>query len=114
MFCRSIVLVAILLAACGTAPKTTDQLLPSELSGGWKRGALQSPASSIPDLVSQLGLAFSAETQYEGPAGTVPVRVFVMRAETSAFELMQKWRQSEGTGAYKSRYFFSADPGRSS
>jgi hypothetical protein len=47
------------------------------------------------------------QTTYTGPA-SVAVRVFRMKAETSAFELIQKWRQSEGLAAYSGPYFFVA------
>jgi hypothetical protein len=33
-----------------------------------------------------------------------------MRAETSAFELMQKWRPDHGIGAFQGPYFFVATP----
>jgi hypothetical protein len=33
-----------------------------------------------------------------------------MKAETSAFELIQKWRQQDGLASYKGPYFFIARP----
>ena len=79
-------------------------VLPSSLAGGWKRGDVFT-LSDIPAVVSQLGPEESVQTVYTGP-GTVTVRAFRMRAETSAFELIQKWRQSDGLAAYKGAYFF--------
>ena len=33
-----------------------------------------------------------------------------MNAETSAFEMIQKWRQSDGLAAYQGPYFFVVSP----
>ena len=63
------------------------------------------PAADVPEAVTALGVDDSAETAYSGPA-EVRVRVFRMKAETSAFEMIQKWRQTEGLAAYKGPYFF--------
>ena len=81
-----------------------SNVLPVELAGGWKRGEV-SVLSDTPAVVSQLGPEESVQTTYSGP-GAVTVRAFRMPAETSAFELIQKWRQSEGLAAYKGPYFF--------
>lgn len=62
----------------------------------------------MPSLVTQSGVEDSAQTRYTGP-GTVQVRAFRMRAETSAFELIQKWRQSDGLAVYKGPFFFVAE-----
>jgi hypothetical protein len=34
-----------------------------------------------------------------------------MKGQTSAFELIQKWRQSDGLAVYSGPYFLVADPG---
>lgn len=77
-----------------------------DLAGVWKRSQVTS-LSDIPALISQAGPEESAETTYTGPA-IVNVQVFRMRSETSAFELMQKWRQSDGIAGYKGPYFMVA------
>jgi hypothetical protein len=38
------------------------------------------------------------------------VRVFEMNMPTSAFELIQKWRQQDGLAVYTGPYFIVADP----
>ena len=85
-----------------------DSVLPQQVANGWSRGAISTPASDIPESVTALGIEESAETMYTGPA-SVRVRVFRMKAETSAFEMIQKWRQTDGLAAYKGPYFFIAN-----
>ena len=85
-----------------------DSVLPQQVAANWTRGAITAPASDIPEAVSALGVEETAETTYTGPA-SVRVRVFRMKAETSAFEMIQKWRQTEGLAAYKGPYFFIAN-----
>jgi hypothetical protein len=80
-------------------------LLVSETTG-WKRGDVKVPAE-VPAAAESLGVVSSAEAVYAG-AGRVRVRVLQMKAETVAFEMMQKWRHTDGLGAYKGPYFFIA------
>ena len=56
----------------------------------------------------------SAAATYSGPAGNVDVQVFRLKGETNAFELMQRWRQSDGPAIYKGAYFFVAQSGNAS
>jgi hypothetical protein len=91
--------------ACSPPKKDFENVLLAQ-SGTWRRGDVSKPAS-IPELVSRLGVEDAAEATYSG-AGKVTVHVFRMRAETSAFELMQKWRQQDGVATYKGAYFFVA------
>ena len=86
-----------------------DSVLPQQVANGWIRGTIATPSSNIPEAVTALGVEDSAETTYTGPA-SVRVRVFRMKAETSAFEMIQKWRQTEGLAAYRGPYFFIANP----
>jgi hypothetical protein len=81
--------------------------LPIDLAGQWKRGTLSS-VSEIPPVISQLYPEESIQTTYTGGPGTVTLRAFRMPSETSAFELIQKWPQSQGLAAYKGPYFFIA------
>ncbi|MBC7924172.1 MAG: hypothetical protein H7039_00795 [Bryobacteraceae bacterium] len=105
---RSVIGAAFSLAACSPTRRTFDQVLPLQLEGTtWRRGDLKlGPA--IPEQVQQLGVVDASEATYLGQ-GSVRVRVFRMKAETSAFELMQKWRQVDGLAAYKGQYFFVAE-----
>ena len=104
---RAAVLVLFVLASCAKQ-QSADSVLPSELPGGWKRGSVTAPADSVPDLIRTLGLESSAQTPYE--AGTkVLVRAYRMRSDTAAFEVMQKWRQSDGMGLQKGSWFLTAN-----
>jgi hypothetical protein len=106
---RTLFLISIVFTACGKSGKSWDSVLPQQVPGGWIRGALTSPAPDIPEAVTALGVAETAETRYTGPA-SVRVRVFRMKAETSAFEMIQRWRQTDGLAAYKGPYFFVVNP----
>ena len=86
-----------------------DSVLPPQVANGGSRGAISTPASEIPEIVTALGVEETAETTYTGPA-SVRVRVFRMKAETSAFEMIQNWRQTDGLAAYNGPYFFIANP----
>lgn len=99
-------LISSVTAGCTRTARPLADVLPMDLAGVWKRSQVTS-LSDIPALISQAGPAESAETTYTGPA-TVNVQVFRMRSETSAFELMQKWRQSDGIAGYKGPYFMVA------
>ena len=103
---RDALVLCALFAGCGVSRKPLADSVPAELPGGWKRGNVAA-LPEVPELVSQFGPDESVRTQYSGP-GSVDVRIFRMKAETSAFELIQKWRQSEGLAAYKGPHFFVA------
>jgi hypothetical protein len=104
-----VALVCVLLVACSTPSKPLDQVLPQNLDG-WTRAQVSAldPAAA-PDVIRQLGLKSSVSATYNGPA-SVPVRVYEMNVATSAFELIQKWRQQDGLAVYKNAYFIVADP----
>jgi hypothetical protein len=103
---RALFVVFIGLAGCGKAARPFEEVLPEQIAGGWQRNNLTS-IRNVPQVVSQLGLEEGVETTYQG-SGAVHVQLFRMRAETSAFELMQKWRPDQGVAAYKGPYFFVA------
>ena len=103
---RSVIFLPLFLAGCTKYGKGPAEMLPAE-PGGWKRGDVKSPAE-VPPVAESLGVVASAEALYLGE-GRVRVRCLQMKAETVAFELMQKWRpQTDGLGAYKGPYFFIA------
>ncbi|MDZ4800227.1 MAG: hypothetical protein SGI92_18880 [Bryobacteraceae bacterium] len=103
---RSLIFLPLFLAACSKSGKSLEDLLPHEL-GGWKRGDVTTPAE-VPAAAEALGAVGSAGALYLGE-GRVRVRVLEMKAETVAFELMQRWRpQTDGLGTYKGRHFFIA------
>jgi hypothetical protein len=82
--------------------------LPGVTSGGFKLDVIE-PLAAVPELVRSLGLATAWEARYRG---TSPCRVaiFEMRAEASAFELVQKWRREEGVVPIQAgRYFLAVE-----
>jgi hypothetical protein len=105
---RTLFAVSLAFLGCGKTEKPLDSVLPQQVANGWTRGTIATPSINIPEAVTALGVERSAETTYTGPA-SVRVRVFRMKAETSAFEMIQKWRQTEGLAAYKGPYFFIAN-----
>lgn len=104
------VVASVFLAGCSTASKPLDEVLPTNVNG-WARSSV-SPmeAASAPELIRQLGLKRAASATYSGPA-SITVRVFEMNVPTSAFELIQKWRQQDGLAVYTGPYFLAAMPG---
>ena len=105
---RNLLLSILSLFSCAKPPKDLSQVLPQRAARSWERSAVNR-ISEIPPTVSTLGVADAAETTYKG-AGVVTVRVFRMKAETSAFELMQKWSPTQGIAAYRGTYFFVGTP----
>src|SRR4051794_225765 len=97
MWRRVVLLFTIMLAGCANDKTSPQDVLVSEVPGGWKRSDITTPASAAPDVIEKLGVDSSAEALYDGP-GHVTVRVYKMRSETGAFEAMQKWRPPDGVG----------------
>lgn len=87
-----------------------EEILPAT-AGSWSRTTTSAlDASSAPELIRQLGLKRAASATYTGPA-TATIRFFEMNVQTSAFELIQKWRQKEdGLAVYSGPYFIVANP----
>lgn len=104
---RTFLLIPVLLACCGKPARTWEEILPAEVSGGWRRGPIEKLAE-IPAVVSQLGPADAVETTYAG-TGSIRIRAFRMKTETGAFELVQKWRQIDGISAGRGLHFFVAN-----
>jgi hypothetical protein len=105
---RRCLLLFIVLAACTAPAKRWDEVLPQQ-AGEWQRHSV-SELSQIPPLIAGMGVEAAASATYGG-RGTIRVDVFRMKAETSAFELIQKWRQSDGLAVYKGPYFLVAQSG---
>jgi hypothetical protein len=105
---RDFLLAVFALTSCAKATKTFENVLPKQVAGGWERSDIV-PLVEVPETVSRYGVESAVETTYKG-SGIVHVRAFRMRAETSAFELMQRWRQNDGIPAYQGAFFFVAMP----
>ena len=103
-------IAAFLLLSCGGSSRSLDETVPVSLDG-WTRSQISPlPPAEVPEVIRGLGLAQAVSATYTGPS-TVSVRVFRMKGQTSAFELIQKWRQSDGLAVYSGPYFLVADPG---
>ena len=105
----SLVIIASLVG-CGSSTRPLTEAIPATVDS-WTRSQITSlPESEAPEMVRQLGLDQAVSATFTGPA-TVPVKIFRMKGQTSAFELIQKWRQTDGLAVYSGPYFIVADPG---
>lgn len=92
---RKICMIVLGLVSCGGAGEPVR--LPEQFDGGQWRLAESVPDKNPPGMVKQLGMKNAVRARYQGAAGDLTVRVFRMAGQTSAFELVQKWRTGEGT-----------------
>ena len=108
MWNRRLFVILVLLAGCTRSTNQLKDALPVEVQRAWtlKQTTNLDPGQA-PEVVRSLGLKRSLEARYEGN-GSILVRVYEMNVETSAFELIQKWRQSDGLAVYKGAYFLVA------
>ena len=101
--------VSLFFLACSTPSKPLEEVLPANLAG-WTRSQIAPlDAASAPELIRQQGLKRAVSATYTGPA-SVTIRVYEMNVSTSAFELIQKWRQQDGLAAYQGPFFLVANP----
>jgi hypothetical protein len=101
-------LITALYAACSGPSPSLEKVLPSTVSEWKLAGVTPISAADAPALVRQLGLKQAVTATYQGPR-TVKVRVYEMNVATSAFELIQKWRQQDGPAVYSGQFFIVAD-----
>ena len=86
-------------------------MLPQQVEGGWTRADVQPlHASDLPSDVTGMPWKQAVVARYNSGEGAVNVRLIEMSAETVAFELTQRWRQSEGLAFYKGPYFVVCRP----
>lgn len=99
----TIILLCAMLAGC--AGKAPDFQMPSQVEGSWNgKESRTLSIESAPEPARALGLVRVLRTDYEGTP-TVRATVYEMKAETGAFELMQKWRREPGTLSFhRSRF----------
>jgi hypothetical protein len=106
---RRIIVLLTLIAACARPSKTLKEILPGQVQRAWILKRTEAlPSEESPAVVRSLGLRQAIRAVYEGN-GSITVRLFQMNTETSAFELIQKWRQQDGLALYKGSYFFVAE-----
>ena len=95
---------------CGRSERDLRSLLPQQVDGGWSRADVQPlHASDLPADITGMPWTNAVIARYRGPAA-VNTRLIEMKSETVAFELMQRWRQSEGLAFYKGPLFVVCRP----
>ena len=108
--CLLLAAISITFMACSTSSKPLEEVLPASIDG-WKRTQVSAvDTTTAPELVKQLGVKRALAATYAG-SETVTVRVYEMNVPTSAFELIQNWRQQDGLAVYSGPYFVVAEPG---
>ena len=105
-----LIIAAFLLLACGESPRSLDESIPASIDGWTRSQLVPISTSDAPEIIRNLGLEQAAAATYTGPS-SVSVKIYRMKVQTSAFELIQKWRQSDGLAVYSGSYFVVADPG---
>ncbi|HUS05907.1 MAG TPA: hypothetical protein VMZ52_06420 [Bryobacteraceae bacterium] len=104
---RRVFLVVLLLgAACSRAKEESlSKVLPVQVQRSWVLKETRNLGmDDAPPLIRSLGLKRALAAVYKTNT-EIRLRVFEMGAETSSFEVMQKWRQADGAAFYKGPYF---------
>jgi hypothetical protein len=97
MLTRRLVL-SLLPALCACRTEAPTRALPEQVAD-YRRVSLE--PGSAPEDIAQRGVAQAVRAAYQGKA-RVAVEVYQMKSETSAFELVQKWRAEPGRVAFHS------------
>ncbi len=100
-----IVFAALFAVGCARRSDPLKDILPVQVQRAWtleETHSLHDP--EVPPAIQAAGLKRALSAVYKGN-GHIQVRVFEMGGETSAFEMIQKWRQSDGLAFYKGVYF---------
>ncbi len=103
---RLFVLAGAIWTGCKSRRTSPDVLLPPSIEGGWRRTSIVTAGvENAPELLRRLGLEQVYNAAYDGPAPAA-VTVYVMAAQTSAFEAAQKWRpEADSVFFYQEQYF---------
>ena len=98
-----------LLASCSRRPPELSAILPENVAA-WTREAVRSmSASDAPEVVRSAGMNRWATADYHlGSAQRIAVEIYAMKGETSAFELQQKFHESDTITFYKGPLFVVA------
>src|SRR5258706_6759644 len=105
-----LVLAVFLFCSCARHSNSLKDILPIQVQRTFTLEEARPLANeNIPDLVRAQGPKQALFAVYKGGAERIRVLVFEMGSETTAFELIQKWRQSEGLAFYKGRDFVVAE-----
>jgi hypothetical protein len=101
----ALALIAIVSLSCVRQPNPLKEILPVQVQRTWTlEEARPLPNEEAPAAIRAQGLKRSLVAGYRGN-GRIHVRVFEMGGETTAFEMIQKWRQTDGLAFYKGPYF---------
>jgi hypothetical protein len=103
---RFFLTVLLLITACSRAKEQSlTRALPVQVERSWVLKETRNlAAEDAPPLVRSLGLQRALTAVYKTNS-EIRLKVFEMSGETGAFELIQKWRQSDGLAIYKGPYF---------
>ncbi|HET8548153.1 MAG TPA: hypothetical protein VFL57_09125 [Bryobacteraceae bacterium] len=104
--------LVVLMWACGRPERDLKEILPMNVDGGWKREDVEPlHPSDLPSDVTGMPWKGAVIAHYvRGDGNAVNVRLIEFKSEAVAFELMQRWRQSEGFAFYKGTYFVVCRP----
>src|SRR5262245_7946255 len=100
-------LLCFCLLGCSVQKPPLEKILPTKAGDFTLQSSQAINPQDAPELVRQLGLNRASMAAYSGRE-TISVRVFEMNVATSAFELIQKWRQGDGLAVYSGPYFIVA------
>jgi hypothetical protein len=104
-------LIAIISISCAGQRNPLKEILPVQVQRTWTlEEARTLPNEEAPAAIRAQGLKRSLIAVYRGN-GRIRVRVFEMSGETTAFEMIQKWRQTDGLAFYRGRYFVVGESG---
>jgi hypothetical protein len=95
--------------SCSSPTRPLADVIPATADGWTRSQVTPLPANDAPEMVRQLGLEQAVSATYTGPS-KISVKIFRMKGQTSAFELIQRWRQSDGLAVYSGPFFLVADP----
>lgn len=95
--------LALILASCSQENKPFAVPLGTE--GGWKLASNAPLAATPPEFMRPIGLKQAVEARYSGPIDVV-ANIYEFKAESSAFEAMQKWRAVKGEDQFYKRNLF--------
>src|SRR3954453_13625851 len=103
------VIVSVFLCSCARHSNPLKEILPVQVQRTFTlEEARPLAGENVPEIIRAQGSKQALFAVYKGGAERIRVLVFEMGSETSAFELIQKWRQSEGLGFYKRQDFVVA------
>jgi hypothetical protein len=107
-------LIFLLITAASCKRKDTGipvGLLPVQVQRTWVLRETRTRSNDdAPALVRGLGLKQWMSATYRAN-GEIQISVYEMNVEASAFELMQKWRNSDGPAFNRGPYFIQGPPG---